>query len=631
MVDVAPDAQGVSLVGDQVVAYPGAISPGVSQSAPSIPVGSRDSFNSGPLAQPAVEGNAQRGRPLTSVESLARVAEAARAAVADGATEQSVVSYLTNVLAQGTHSAPHNMAAPASVAPPVQRQFQVQAADGGWARGYGNASQDGALLPSASGDNVANSAPAPRTGGGVADAQPHPALPGAGSHAAAVGTAAAAAETFTSSEEMKMLPLARMGHKLTFAGERDAHRLMEFLGEKENTLKPYLRAGRLMWERPGDRITVMTWLGSALEGTAKTWWDSTVDRINESTGQMESPSVWETLMDWEQVVAAFKAQWERAVDIAAVRGEFYQGTKQRPGESVPDYNARFDRAAARAKVTTPNLLANTYWWGLRQQMRDEIIRHLHVTKGEAAAARADDLSMPEMKALAREVMLLGGSARPSSHGGSGMAPSSQPSRGGMHVLGAEADDYDEEGGEPYEDHNQLHQEGLINTVNANGGRNKHNVNSYTYNHSMTVERGAGTGAGGPAKRRKVGQPVTAGGGGRNRYSSSSPSPSSSGSGTPRRWASAGKPPSYRSAVDGKPNTGGNGGLTHEQVQQLQAMRQKMSGVLDKVPDGQLFARLQQRVCLLCGNSNHRVNACPSAPAAGVKKEHPKGQARGGQQ
>ena len=614
-----------------------------------------------------------------SVESLARVAEVVRAAGADGTTAQSVVSYLTNLLAQGTHSVPHTAAASTSVAPPVQRQFQVQAADGGWARGSANTLQDGALLPRVSGGNATINTPALQTGtdSGVADSHLQPSrsnVMAAGEAATATAAAtttsdrgnataalstssggsrssgAAAAPSFgdqgtmpppwaygyqapppwwfqtpQGSSELKLPELTRTEHHLTFAGEKDAHSLLEFLREKETILHPYIKAGKLVWDRPADRIVVLTWLGSALAGTAKTWWNSTEYRVNQVTGQMEASLFWESLMSWDQVVAAFKSKWERAVNIASAQADFYQGTKQRPGEALHDFNARFDQAAERAKVTNPALLANTYWYGLQKHLRDEIGRHLHLSKGEAASSRASELSLQEMRDLAREVVLLSSLVRQSPYLGSGLPPPSQSTRSSMHAFDAAADDFDEDGGVPYEDHNQVHQEGLINTVNANGGRNRHN--SYTYNHSMTVARGSGTSAGGTTKRRRVEQPVTAaGGGGRNRYHS--PSPSSSSSSTPQRRASpAGKPPPYGSP-DGRAGTGGNGGLTSEQVQRLQALRQKLSGILDKVPDGQLFARLQQQVCLLCGSNSHRVNACPSAP--GVKREYPKGQARGGQ-
>ena len=733
---VAPAPLGISLVGDQVVAHPDAISSGVPQSAPSIPRDSRDSINGGLLAQPAVEGNAQRGRLPLSAESLARAAEVVRAAGVDGTTAQSVVTLLTNILAQGTHSVPHTAAAHTSVAPPVQRQSQVQAADGSWARGLEGTHQAGALLPNGAGGNNSNNNPA-QAGSGVTGSPLHSSPFGVGDHAAggaataaasgvrpnavevsphddsvrhdggpavsepltrarddaeASSNSGAASATATTSFDpsraqdaggssrgaavgpgehvtvpppwvysyqppppwwlgqqqssdnaaLRLPELAKKEHRLTFAGEKDALSLADFLKEKENTLHTYLRAGKLDWKRAADRIAVFDWLGSALTGTARTWWDSISYRANPVTGQMEQFRLWESLEDWDQLVAAFKAKWERPTDVAAAHAEFYRNTVQRAGEALHDFNARFDSAAGRAKVTDPNSLAVTYWYGLQRGLRDEIVRYLHQHRGEAAALNATNLSLLQLREVAREVVTLSTLTRSSPHLSSGLPPPSYQAKGALHAVeGSYFDEVaDEDENSEYRGDYQsspqvltqgpgesrVYVDGAFNTYN--GARSRNSVSNSVYNSTVSVSNAN--------RKRKASSFSQQQSMGRNRYPPSSPATSRSG--TPQRapQSPTSRPPAYQRSPQHSVGAGGGSntsdGLSADQIQGVQAMRGRWRGKLDRIPDGQLYARMQQQACLLCGGRDHKANSCPTdqsggAGAGGVKMEYPKGEAR----
>ncbi|MFY7873005.1 MAG: hypothetical protein ACOVQL_11560 [Limnohabitans sp.] len=403
--------------------------------------------------------------------------------------------------------------------------------------------------------------------------------------------------------------------------------MLEFLKEKETTLHTYMVAGKLDWGRPADRIAVLDWLSTALSGNARSWWDSAVYTTDPATGQTLTHRLWESLMDWGQVKTAFKAKWERAVDVSAAHAQFHKGLAQQPSEALHDFNARFDLAAEKARVTDPSTMATVYWYGLDAKLREAMVVHVQATKGLEASKEVFNLPLAAKRDLAAEVVALQMVTRQASRLASGLPPP-HSTRGGLHSYeggfsGDVWDDYPGEEEDAYDEVNtsggdRVIGDGAINVLNGRGGRN-----------SNTVSVGRGSSS---SKKRKPSQsPVGASGSGRNRDPSASP-------GAPRdrtpraesRSPANRAPPPYNKHTAGSGAGGGRGhavaSLTPDQVQWVSELRQQWGQHLAGVSDSLVYARMTQRACLLCGDVGHRVVKCPKRPSS-VKSEHPKGGAR----
>lgn len=160
-------------------------------------------------------------------------------------------------------------------------------------------------------------------------------------------------------------------------------------------------------------------------------------------------------------------------------------------------------------------------------------------------------------------------------------------------------------------------------VNGRGGRNVNNVHS----NSVSVVRYNNNSN---DRKRKASQQLS-NNAGRARYNSNSSS------------SSRGSTPNYASTSSSKtidhqrpPASGASpaaaGGMTQEQLGKVKSMRSRyLNGKLDNISDAQLFARMDQKLCIFCGKARHQGTSClsssSSSSSSSVKKEHPNGSAR----
>jgi hypothetical protein len=442
---------------------------------------------------------------------------------------------------------------------------------------------------------------------------------------------------------LRMTELGKKEHRLTFAGEKDAHRLFEFLKEKETTLHTYVLAGKLDWSKPADRIVVLDWLGLALTGNARTWWDSVTYHEEPGTGIVQQRRLWESFMDWEQVKAAFKGRWERTLDVAAAHRRFHTVLAQKPGEPLYEFNARFDMAAEGAQQSDPGSLATRYFYALQESVQDKMILHVLSTKGQAEADKVPFLSLKEKRELAEQALAVDamlnaklGRYRPAA------SPQATPlSRGGLHSMsggGAQPQegDWDQGGDEGVDqqseedtwlDDSGITGGGAIHMLNSNGGRNNFSGARSSYNGSALGNTVHMSRAGAVNKKRKAGGEAA----GRTRHPSAASSPAASRGGTPRHSSPAGKPPPYRGS---SPSSGGARGMSPADLSKATTMRERWGACLSDVADAVIVTRMQQQLCVLCGGKGHMLQQCPNKGGqqrGGVKKEHPKGTARGDRQ